>query len=690
MQCLRQLKLRSFLLVKLNWIRCAIAAQELTELFTPSSADLKNFSQQQLKASNEAIENFVKGAALWGILLAQMQSGKTDTYLRIACELLDKNLVDFVVIFSGNSETDLCDQVYENVKEEQRNVKNPVAKSSSFWPKYLSSKEESLASVPQQFRSFALEGMKSTNKAKISIVWGTELNNYSGPTERTLFIWDEAHFAQNITQRPDKFLKKIGISANGDSSLLKQKQNMVLSVSATPFSELSDIHHMNQAKFVIKMEPGETYVSVKQIRDSKRLIGYSNIETGLRTAFSLSNPAEGPQWAVIRISKKSEDLVKDLCMVNGWRFVVYDSISKEKDEGKKAWDSMAKPPKCNTAILIRGMCRMGKNMQKKHLSFVFETAKKSSTDTVLQGLLGRCCGYSEGSSKVYAFVSQKIIDSNEINRYIELWDNDGVQIMPSKANNLINNDIKFKEFYTGIYDTLKVHKENGYLDLQEKVKTRDLDFLNNLKLFNISFCDFKDEKKNTKRTLVNYLNEFYIISNFLKLSQGGNCTESLFNEITTIVKGLIKPTTNESESNTVLTKSNIKGKEKQLNSILDNLDTINTEDLSSATGINFSSFDNLLKNKEIMNIATELTNEMENLQIDPMSIMSSLMTGNLNDNKIGSLISSIGTKLTNKIDSGAINKKELEEQAKMFMTDISSNKDLMSFANNLGNSNGKM
>jgi hypothetical protein len=406
---------------------------------------MKTFSQQQLKASNEAIDNFVKGAALWGILLAQMQSGKTDTYLRIGCELLDKNLVDFIVIFSGNSETDLCDQVYENIKEEQRNVKNPVPKPSSFWPKYLASKEESLSSVPQQFRSFALEGMKATNKAKISIVWGTELNNYSGPTERTLFIWDEAHFAQNITQRPDKFLKRIGISANGDSSLLKEKQNLVLSVSATPFSELSDIHHLNQMKFIIKMEPGETYVSVKQIRDSKRLIGYSNLESGLRTAFSLYNSAEGPQWAVIRISKKSEDLVKDLCMVNGWRFVVYDSISKEKDEGKKAWDSMSKAPKCNTAILIRGMCRMGKNMQKKHLSFVFETAKKSSTDTVLQGLLGRCCGYSEGSSKVYVFVSQKIIDSKEIDRYIELWDNDGIQIMPTKANNLIaNKETKYK------------------------------------------------------------------------------------------------------------------------------------------------------------------------------------------------------------------------------------------------------
>ena len=283
----------------------------------------------------------------------------------------------------------------------------------------------------------------------------------------------------------------------------------------------------------------------------------------------------------------------------------------------------------------------------------------------------------------------------EIDISFDYIDKKTVSNAKKNLNISIDNDIKFKEFYTDIYNTLKTHKENGHLDLQQKVKTRDLEFLNDLKLFNIAFREFNDEKKNTKRTLVNYLNEFYIISNFLKLSQGGDCTESLFNEITTIVQGLMKHSTTtegsgEQQTNSVLTKSNVTGKGKELNNILDNLDTIDTNDLSAATGINFSSFDNLLKNKEIMNIATELTNEMENLQIDPMSIMSSLMTGNLNDNKIGSLISSIGAKLTNKIDSGAINKAELEEQAKMFMTDISSNKDLMSFANNLGNPNGKM
>ncbi len=401
---------------------------------------MNSFSQQQLTASNDAIDNFRRGTALWGILLAQMQSGKTETYLRIACELLELKLVDFVVIFSGNSEIDLCEQVYENVKEEQRNVKNAAKKPSSFWPKYLASKEEALISVPAEYRSFALTGIKANLKEKFSVVWGTELNQYSGPTERTFFIWDEAHFAQNITQRPDKFLKKIGIAANGDSNALRQQQNLVLSVSATPFSELSDRHHLTQNKFVIKMEPGTSYVSVKQIRDSNRLRSFDNLESGLLSAFALYDPSYGPQWAVIRISKKNEDLVKDCCIASGWRFVIHDSVSKERDEGRKAWDSMHKAPKRNTVILIRGMCRMGKNMQKKHLLFVFETAKNSSTDTVLQGLLGRTCGYSEGSDRVTVFVSRKIFNpnkrENDINRYISLWDEDGVEILPRKANNL--------------------------------------------------------------------------------------------------------------------------------------------------------------------------------------------------------------------------------------------------------------
>lgn len=401
---------------------------------------MNSFSTQQLNASNEVVNIFEATIYRWGILLAQMQSGKTETYLRIACELLTKQVIDYVVIFSGNAETELADQIYENVKEIERNAKKPVAKSSSFWPKYLQSKESELTAVPEQFRSMTLNGIKSSLQSKISIVWGTELNGFTGPFERTLFIWDEAHFAQNLTQRPDKFLKKIGISANGDSSALKSKGNLMLTVSATPFSELSDYHHLHQEKFIVKMLPGANYIGVKQIKESKRLISYTDLTQGLKAAFKTSSETySSPKYCVIRISKKSEELVIDECLNNGWHFVIYDSVSKcieQKEKAKKVWNSMDKAPKKNTAILIRGMCRMGKNMQKSHLSFVFETASNSATDTVLQGLLGRTCGYSDGSDRVKIYLSNKIIKSEDIERYIELWDTEGVQIIPRKANNV--------------------------------------------------------------------------------------------------------------------------------------------------------------------------------------------------------------------------------------------------------------
>ena len=89
-----------------------------------------------------------------------------------------------------------------------------------------------------------------------------------------------------------------------------------------------------------------------------------------------------------------------------------------------------------------------------------------------------------------------------------------------------------------------------------------------------------------------------------------------------------------------------------------------------------------------MNIANELSSEIQSLNIDPMMMMTSLMSGNINDNKLGSLLTSISGKITQKINSGAIDKNVLEEQAGTFMQNIASNKNLMSFAQNL-NANKK-
>jgi len=365
----------------------------------------------------------------WVILQAQMQSGKTETYLFDACERLRLHMVQNVVIFSGNAETDLKEQLKKEVLG---------LGDAKFYGKYEIYLEE-VCGLSTRERRPILDLIKTS----IQVVWGPELKNYSGPTSNTLFIWEESHHAQSVNNCPAKFLRSVGISANGDMDILAEKNNFVLSISATPFSELSDNHHLNQGKMVVIMEPGHGYVSVKQIRDSGRLKAYTNMQEGLQRA--LATPRSGPMYAIVRISVKNEEIVKSIVSRSGWDYVVFDSLAKgeEKAIGDKAWDNMATKPDRDTVILIRGKCRMGKNLQKSHILFVFETAKNSNTDTVLQGLLGRVCGYADGSQRIDVWLNFKIISSGEIDRYIDMTD--GIQVIPRKAMNLVNESIRVHE-----------------------------------------------------------------------------------------------------------------------------------------------------------------------------------------------------------------------------------------------------
>ena len=367
-------------------------------------------------------------AVRWVILLAQMQSGKTETFLLVAVEKLRLRQVENIVIFSGNTETDLRDQ-----------LKAQLALGSKFCRKY----KKYLALVVGMEDEDERDDLIELLMTKVRLVWGCELNSYSGPTTNTLFIWDEAHHAQSQKQRPDKFLQKIGVSADGNLACLERNGNFMMTISATPFSELSDNLRKDQGKFVVKMQPADGYVSVKQIRDSMRIRSFSKLEGGLTEALNLRKSTKS--YGIIRVSQKNEDSVRAVVEQNGWRWVVYDSVSPNRAEralGEETWKTMDKIPSEHTAILIRGKCRMGKNLHKEHLSFVFETAKNSKTDTVLQSLLGRVCGYSAGSDRVLVYLHAKILHSGEIDRYVDLWENDGVQVLPSRGNNLTDKRVK--------------------------------------------------------------------------------------------------------------------------------------------------------------------------------------------------------------------------------------------------------
>lgn len=372
------------------------------------------FSQQQQRAGKQVIDYFIDSNDLckWVVLFAQMQSGKTETFRFVAAEMLRLSLVKQVVIFSGNAETELKMQL------------NDQNKKNKFFSKYELYLEEILGITSSRERLPIMDKIRDSRN--IIIVWGTELKKYNGPTQNTLFIWEESHHAQNVNQCPDAFLRNVGISADGDEDTLNLKGNYMLSISATPFSEFSDNYHENQNKKFYRMPPGNGYNSVGRMYNSGRIKSYKDLVSGLREAFSMQSAS--PKWAIVRASSISaEETVRQIASQHSYLAIQYDSMHECMVDGvaQTSLEFLKTPPKQNTVVLLKEMCRMGKELDKEHILFCFETAKNSKTDTILQGLLGRCCGYFF-SENIVVYLPEKFMNSGELQRYIDFADGNDV------------------------------------------------------------------------------------------------------------------------------------------------------------------------------------------------------------------------------------------------------------------------
>jgi hypothetical protein len=167
---------------------------------------------------------------------------------------------------------------------------------------------------------------------------------------------------------------------------------------------------------------------------------------------------------------------------------------------------------------------------------------------------------------------------------------------------------------------------------KQKIKTADFEFLNQIVLFDdiLPFSVFNDENKNTKKTIVNYIYNIYMSLFILQFGStrdesNDNFTNELSNFITTL-QTQIQP------------KAEVKIKQKRQQRPLQNSN-------SGLEGI----FESLLSNGEIMNIATDLSNDIQMQNIDPMTLLSSVMSGKPNK-QLQKLVSNITGKIERKIN----------------------------------------
>lgn len=392
----------------------------------------KQFSQEQLGAANTILGYFA-AAIRWVILLAQMQSGKSDTYMFVVFDLLRLKKVKKVVIIAGFQDKELVDQLRD------------ITPSMKLYRKYLND------DLHMSFDEIAeIEEMIDAN---VSVIYGSDLDKpqYQHASD-TAFIWDESHYAQNKINRPFKFMKAVDISADGDISKLEgERNNYFLSVSATPLSEMSDSIHENQNKKTVRMQPGKGYVSVGKLYREKKIIGIKSWEKSLPGCFEKQKKCDKPKYSIVRIrgDKEMEKAIK-MAQDAGLEWEIYDAETKKQNKQSRdhskmqSLNDLENAPQRHKVIFIRAMARMGKRIPKTHISFVMETSKSANSDVLLQGLLGRMCGYHTNED-LLIYIGENFLQKNkkngnmsELERYIHMMESesDEITIMPTKACNL--------------------------------------------------------------------------------------------------------------------------------------------------------------------------------------------------------------------------------------------------------------
>jgi hypothetical protein len=352
---------------------------------------------EQCTAAQNIMAVFVAAILRYAMLIARCQAGKTGAYQELIRIMLAQGMIQRAYILCGSNDTDLRDQAHKDTKEA-----NPEAYANG--------------SVTVLFRQDFKEPMDITN---------------------CLIVVDESHMDQTQKQQLDVFLAQHGLSMDGNPRTLVEKNAFIVSVDATPYSELSALKHKESyPKHVEELAPGKGYFGLADY--FYRGFVRPTFSICDSNAFSDLVSSCGNKYALMRLTSGKEAERQEAGAIATYKRLGGKVLYHTAEREEISVADLATAPDCPTLVIVRGRLRAGKVVVKLHIGFVWEGAKVSNTDALIQGLLGRMCGYDVPDVKPILFVPQsslkrnetKVVKASEIERAImDLT-------LPTKATNL--------------------------------------------------------------------------------------------------------------------------------------------------------------------------------------------------------------------------------------------------------------
>jgi hypothetical protein len=380
----------------------------------------KTLKPNQQEAMEEILSVYRRGDGVNYVLLrAQMQSGKTGTFQGVARQMLLSGMVERVIIISGSGEVELYMQAINDTVEYNGDlVTHDKVTNHTLYNADLQAKIKII------FRSC---GKKTFRNTRMDI-------------RRALIIVEESHLDQNKGQQLDTFLKSHGLSLNGTTAEMMENNTYILSVSATPFSEASGIsHNKSSGKEIVDLAPGDGYRGVGDYVRRERIHETYPIRNNMER-FIAEVTRRGKKYNLVRARSKptAESLAPSLAAA-GIKVLYF--TQDRKDISISDLDDIR--PTQPTVIFLVGLLRCGKVVPKKNIGFVWECSIGAKTDTILQSLLGRMCGYYKPTDAwVDIFVPAIVLKADkatgftELGRYVQGME-EAVEMIPKHATNVV-------------------------------------------------------------------------------------------------------------------------------------------------------------------------------------------------------------------------------------------------------------
>lgn len=273
---------------------------------------------------------------------------------------------------------------------------------------------------------------------------------------------------------------------------------------------------------------------------------------------------------------------------------------------------------------------------------------------------------------------------NEIDLTIDYFPKHKLDLLRKYISSIQSNKQAFVKFVSFTKTQLQPYQTQFSTVLSNtKYKSSYLDFLNNIILFNniLDFSIFQNESKNTKKDLVKYIIIMYDFCNENNVIDNWNTAVAVDVGDDDIENIIINSELNQKRRNAIFSpdkvikpglNATVRSDAPEVKQMQTQMGSAQEQQIKQAmasmglggnTGGIDTIMNDILGNGQIFDIAKNMAEQMKNENTDPMALMTSLMSGNIENSPFTSLINQMKSSIDSKIQNGELDINLIQTQA---------------------------